>query len=191
MTLALPPPVTRVRWTRDRYVAAYQAGLVEEATELIDGDIVTVPNPDSPHEVAIRKLVRMLRAAIQGEDGFEVEKNCVIALGPEDQPACDVAIVRDDLYDDGHPTPNDVYLLVEVANSHPTRDRKVKLPRYALHNIQDYWIVDLQKGELVVCRQPSGNGYDDVRASTDDAIRLVRLPEVIINTQRLTSWLFE
>ncbi|MEL6384875.1 MAG: hypothetical protein AAFQ89_20920 [Cyanobacteria bacterium J06626_18] len=40
MTLALSPSVTRVRWTRDRYVAAYRSGLVEEATELIDGDIV-------------------------------------------------------------------------------------------------------------------------------------------------------
>ena len=43
MTIAIESPLPRLKWTRDRYHAAYRAGLLPDSIELIDGDIITVP----------------------------------------------------------------------------------------------------------------------------------------------------
>ncbi|MEM0978794.1 MAG: Uma2 family endonuclease [Cyanobacteria bacterium P01_H01_bin.58] len=48
---------------------------------------------------------------------------------------------------------------VEVANSHLEHDRKIKLPQHTAGNVQEYWVVDLQRRELWVCRHPNNSDY--------------------------------
>ncbi len=60
------------------------------------------------------------------------------------------------------PSPADVLLLVEVADSSPTFDRTVKLPLYARAGIAVYWIVDLKRRLLDAYRSPEGDEYREM-----------------------------
>ncbi|MEM0978790.1 MAG: Uma2 family endonuclease [Cyanobacteria bacterium P01_H01_bin.58] len=191
MVQAIQKSVTRVCWTRDRYIAAYHAGLLPEQTELIAGDIVEVPIPDPIHEAAIRALMQVLLKAFIAESTVVCEKSTPIALSPIDQPVTDFVVMRQDLelYRNDHPQPDDIYLAVEVANSHPERDRKIKLPQYAAGNVQEYWVVDLQRRELWVCRHPNNSDYTFQQGWQDERISLLRLPQIAINLKPFYDWL--
>jgi Uma2 family endonuclease len=60
-------------------------------------------------------------------------------------PQPDIALLRprEDFYTGGHPTPADVLLVIEVADSLVEFDRNKKLPLYAQANIPEVWLVDL------------------------------------------------
>ena len=69
-----------------------------------------------------------------------------------------VTIVRGETrqYLDRHPGPQDVALVVEVADSSLQRDRSLKKRLYAAAGISVYWIVNLIDGQIEVYTEPSG-----------------------------------
>jgi Uma2 family endonuclease len=56
-----------------------------------------------------------------------------IRLGERSEPQPDLALLRPrgDFYASGHPGPQDVLLVVEVAETSADADREVKVPLYA------------------------------------------------------------
>ena len=65
---------------------------------------------------------------------------------------------RDDFYASGHPTPADVLLVIEVADSSTQFDRDVKVPLYARSGIPEVWRVDLQEDRVETFSQPAPDG---------------------------------
>jgi Uma2 family endonuclease len=61
------------------------------------------------------------------------------------------------------PHPEDVFLLVEVADTSLAYDRETKIPLYAESGIPEAWLVDLNSDTISVYRRPSPNGYQEVR----------------------------
>ena len=70
---------------------------------------------------------------------------------------------RNDLYRSALPTPQDVLLVIEVADISADYDRRVKLPLYARHGIPEAWLVDLQQRVVEVHRDPQPDGYRSQR----------------------------
>jgi Uma2 family endonuclease len=60
---------------------------------------------------------------------------------------------------DRHPTPNDVFLLVEIADSSLFDDQNRKLKMYAKHGIPEYWVADLNHRTWFIYRDPDGQDY--------------------------------
>ena len=58
-----------------------------------------------------------------------------------------------------HPRPADVYLLVEVSDTTLAKDRGVKLPLYAAHDIPEVWIVNLVDRQIEVYTNPHGEEF--------------------------------
>ncbi|MDW8065964.1 MAG: Uma2 family endonuclease, partial [Anaerolineae bacterium] len=81
------------------------------------------------------------------------------------EPQPDLALLRPrgDFYASAHPGPGDVLLVIEVAESSGEYDRERKLPLYARSGIPEAWVVDLERGEVVVGRDPSPEGYRALR----------------------------
>ena len=185
-------PNGKVRWTIDLVYAADAAGFFKpgDRYELIDGELLLMSPPKPPHQAAVRKVVRMLRQTIAAETDLEIETGGPSGLGDFDVPVPDIMLIRDDLYEDRHPGADDTFLIVEVANSHPERDRQPKRQQYARFDIADYWIVDLKKKELVVHRDPQNGDYQQVTVWQDDTITLARLPQVSVNMEALRQWIF-
>ena len=62
-------------------------------------------------------------------------------------------------YDYHHPTPEEIYLVLEIADSSLDYDRDEKSKLYAQAGIQQYCILNLRERELEDYRQPSVDGF--------------------------------
>lgn len=152
------------RWTRAEYYRLGEAGFFEdERVELLDGEIWTLPPQKTPHFSAIRLTADILEDVFG--DGVELRQQAPMTLNDGTEPEPDVLVVpgsaRD--YEDHHPTPPEVLLLVEVSDSTLAKDRGKKAADYARASIADYWIVNLISRQLEVHRDPgplpNGHGY--------------------------------
>lgn len=70
---------------------------------------------------------------------------------------------RADFYAEAHPGPEDVLLVVEVAETSAAYDREVKVPLYARFGIREVGLVDLVEERIEVFRQPSPQGCQEVQ----------------------------
>jgi len=94
----------------------------------------------------------------------------------------DLALLRrrTDFYKAGHPRPEDVFLLVEVADTTVRKDREVKIPLYAEDNIPEVWLVNVNEQCLEVYREPSVNGYQNVALlESGDSVTIQAFPDVV------------
>jgi Uma2 family endonuclease len=66
---------------------------------------------------------------------------------------------RPDFYASAHPGPEDVLLVVEVAETSADSDRSLKIPLYARYGIPEAWLVDLLEERIEIYRHPTPQGY--------------------------------
>jgi Uma2 family endonuclease len=124
----------------------------------------------SEHSGTVNALNRMLVRAV-GDRGVVAVQNPV-QLDDLSEPASDFAVLkpREDDYRKATPRPDEVLLIIEVADSSPAYDRVVKRSLYARHGIPEFCIVNLVAGEMEVCRAPTGDHYASVSHVGRDAI---------------------
>jgi Uma2 family endonuclease len=67
--------------------------------------------------------------------------------------------LREDFYAERLPTPEDILLIIEVADSSIDYDRTVKMPLYAEFGIPEAWIIDVNEKTLTRYTNPSARGY--------------------------------
>ncbi|MEO1094530.1 MAG: Uma2 family endonuclease [Cyanobacteria bacterium J06638_28] len=139
-----------LKWDITRYHEAVRLGVLgDRQLELLDGDIIVVPPPDPFHEWLIRQIIALLSKALG--DTALVEKNRPITLSETSEPVPDIVVLKPQSheYKYQHPTPADIYLLIEIANSTPERDTKVKRSLCAQAGVAEYWVFDGQAVQLV------------------------------------------
>lgn len=86
---------------------------------------------------------------------------------------------REDFYTTTHPVPDDVLLIIEVADTTVHYDREVKVPLYASTGIPEVWLIDLAHKAVEVYRQPSEQGYREVlRPHPSEPLQCALLPQV-------------
>ncbi len=152
---------TRRRFTVHDYEQMGLAGVLTEddRVELIDGEIMQMSPIGSRHVAAVARLTRRFVQRF-GDVALVFVQN-PIRLGEHDEPEPDLALVKDhpDCYADALPTPPDIFLVVEVADTSLEYDRRTKLPLYARHGIIEVWLVDVTWDTLLVSRDPGPSGY--------------------------------
>jgi Uma2 family endonuclease len=84
-----------------------------------------------------------------------------IRLNDISEPQPDIALLRprDDYYRHAHPTPADVLLVIEVADSTVETDRSYKVPLYARAGIPEAWLVNLPEERIELFAEPAGGDY--------------------------------
>jgi Uma2 family endonuclease len=127
----------------------------DDPVELLAGWLVYKMPKNPPHRIATRLAQQALEAVVPV--GWYVDAQEPITLS-DSEPEPDVMIVRGETrdYRDRHPGPEDVALIVEVADSTLERDRGVKRIVYARAGIPVYWIINLLECALEVYYEPSG-----------------------------------
>ena len=87
------------------------------------------------------------------------EAHPIILSNSEPEP--DIAIVKlpRSKYFQNHPTPQDIFWLIEIADTTLAYDLSKKKEIYALENIQEYWVLNIKKQELTVFTQPENGTY--------------------------------
>ena len=129
-----------------------------DPVELLEGVIVQKMSKKPPHRIATHATRQALQRLVS--KGWYVDTQEPITLEAS-EPEPDVSVIRGDTrdYSDRHPGPNDVGLIVEVADASLKRDRIVKKRIYATAGIPFYWVLDLTRRRLVVYSEPQGADY--------------------------------
>jgi Uma2 family endonuclease len=145
------------RLSVDRYHEMIQVGILTEddSVELLEGWLVSKMPKNPPHRVATR-LTRNAMERIVPVGWYVDTQEPITTLDSEPEP--DVMVVRGDTrqYIDHHPGPQDLALVVEIAETTLQRDRTLKKRVYAFAGISVYWIVNLIERQVEVYTIPSG-----------------------------------
>ncbi len=177
------PSVPRHRLTRGDYYRMGEAGILGDSdrVELLEGQLVDMSPIGPRHAIVTANLNALLVTAFAGRALVRCQDPVVLDDGSEPQP--DFALVQRPWrgYPHTHPGPDDIFLLVEVADSSLDFDRTVKLKLYARAVIREVWIVDLTTDSVLVHRGPSGGEYASVvRAEAPAMLEVEGLPGVTI-----------
>jgi Uma2 family endonuclease len=184
----LNPDLPLKRWTVEEYHRMITAGILtaDDRVELLEGQIIEIVPQDPPHASVTDETTDELKALLRGR--AKVRSQFPITLAPNSEPEPDIAVVRIDerRYYDRHPNPDDIYLLIEVADSTLSKDRNRKAKVYAKANILEYWILDVNERQVFVFREPQGEIYQSEQILTAAAsLSPVAFPEITIEFQKL------
>lgn len=147
------------------YHGMIKHGMLTESdkVELIHGQIVTMSPKGSRHAACLSEVNRWLNQHVSRS--MIVRPQDPIQIPNHSEPEPDLALVkfREDKYANGHPLPEEVLLVIEIADSSLDYDRRVKAPLYAEAGIPAYWIINLPDGVIEQHTQPLGDRYKTVR----------------------------
>ena len=167
------------RFTIAEYHRLAELGFFEEndRVELIKGEIIQMAAKGTPHSVCETRLERELyklvgdRATLRGQQPITLPNNS------EPEPDRVIAKNRDDDYLANHPSPSDILLLIEIADSSLKYDQEEKLAIYAEANISDYWIFNLVDNSLECYSKP----YQTLQIKFGYRRKLIYLPNESVN----------
>ncbi|MBF2056935.1 MAG: Uma2 family endonuclease [Cyanobacterium sp. T60_A2020_053] len=167
----------------EEYHSLINVGIFHEDSniELINGELFEMSPVGFRHASCVKKLNYLFAQKLPKEVIIGVQDP--IKLNDKSEPQPDVILLkpRDDFYVTQHPTPEDIYLLIEVADSSIDYDRNIKLPAYAENKIMEVWLIDLNNSLLEKYTSPKYNYYQKMeKLSVEDTIFVDNFPSLKI-----------
>jgi Uma2 family endonuclease len=148
------------RFTSDEYLRIAETGILDEGgrTELIDGHILEMAPQNAPNRAAVGKTSKIFQNALANSN-YWVQTQSTLPLDCRNVPEPDVAVLEgtpDDLLEG---EPDEIPIIVEVADTSLEKDRTTKLRCYATNGIPEYWIINLQNETIEMYREPADGEY--------------------------------
>ena len=189
MTAILEKPITRgaiemplMRVDLRLYDRMIEAGIFDSghSVELLEG-LILEREPMKPlHYTRVKHIYDRLLS--QFENLATVYSEVPIELPNDGRPQPDIVLADIGAGELEYTRPNQVHLLIEVADSSLERDRDFKGFLYARDGIREYWIVDLNAGNLEVYRNPNQERYENViTVKSREFIACLAFPEIKID----------
>ncbi|MGB3508287.1 MAG: Uma2 family endonuclease [Microcoleaceae cyanobacterium] len=172
----------------EEYNKMPQAGILkeDERVELIRGEILKMSPVGRHHAACVNRLTRLFSQKLG--DRVLVSVQNPVELDNYSEPEPDIALLKlkADFYESGHPQSQDLFLIVEVADSTIKFDHEVKVPLYAENNVIEVWLVDINEECLEVYRQPIGNSYKQVqKLERGENLFVQRFPDINIQVDEI------
>ena len=154
------------RWfTVAEYDRMGETGILTEddRVELVEGEIIEISPIDRRHAACIGRLTNLF-GRLLAEIAIVWVQNPIV-LNDYSEPQPDIALLkrRVDFYEPSLPTPDDVLLVIEVADTTIEYDRQIKVPLYARAGIAEVWIVNLVDEQIEIYAQPVNDAYQSRR----------------------------
>ena len=148
----------------------------DERFELIGGHLIARALQRDTHATSADLAAAALQKAFGF--GYRVRVQLPLALDDDSEPEPDVSVVRGSLAQADRTLPSRPDLVVEVAESSLTFDRREKASLYARARVEDYWIVNLVSRVLEVLRDPVADptapyGWRDARTRILTGVEVV------------------
>jgi Uma2 family endonuclease len=175
-------------WTVSDYHRIAEAGILKvgERVELLEGKIISMSAKGTAHSSAVRRTYKLLE---RGLGSFAcISSQDPVTLNDRSEPEPDISVVKIHPLDyaDHHPTPNEVYLIIEVTDSSFKFDCETKGKAYSQAGISDYWVLDVVKRQLYVFREPTPQGYQNqIVLDADAVISPLEFPDFQIHIQQM------
>jgi len=159
----LPAPASVYRLSVDQYEAMVRSGVFDarDRLHLINGILVAKMTKKPAHVIASEKTRdSLMRTA---PVGWRVMVEAPIRIPNFSEPEPDIALAKGTAedYEEHHPGPGDLALVVEVAESSLQEDRDLSF-LYSSAGIQIYWIVNLVDYQVEVYSEPASRGYQSI-----------------------------
>ncbi len=132
-----------------------------DKVELLNGEIIKMSPIGSMHAGYVNIIDELLSDALGKKVHINIQSP--VRLDDHSEPEPDLLVLkrRKDHYLTRLPRPDDVYLLIEVADSTLEKDREVKALLYAEANISEYWILNIPDKQLEVFNNPQNGKYQN------------------------------
>jgi Uma2 family endonuclease len=154
------------RWfTVAEYDRMGETGILtaDDRVELVEGEIIEMSPIGRRHAACVGRLTNVFGRLLAKTAIVWVQNPIVLDDYSEPQP--DVALLkrRDDFYERSLPMPDDVLLVIEVAETTIEYDRQIKVPLYARAGIAEVWLVNLVDEQVEIYTEPVNNAYQNRR----------------------------
>lgn len=162
------------------------AGKFRQHIEFIRGEIVQM-SPIGVRHAAIVDLINELSKVLFAPGEVIVRIQATLRIpDSESAPEPDIQWLRPRDYFQGHPEPDDVFLVIEVAESSVEGDTLEKAQLYAEAGIADYWVVNIDGDGVEVFRDPRPAGYASRQTLRgDEELRPLAFPEIAVRPEML------
>jgi len=182
---AIAPPAAltpqRYRFTVEQYYQLAAAGILTEddRVELIEGEIIKMAAIGPTHSWLVANLNRSIMR--QANDEIRVDVQSPIHLGPHSEPEPDFCLARRIPGHIAHPTPPDIYFVIEVADTTLAYDRDTKLPLYAAAGIPESWLFNVKARLLERHTNPHNGVYQQIaRIGHGQSLTSTTLPAITL-----------
>lgn len=156
----IEPAVRPYCFTVEEYHRLGKAGVLQEddRVELLNGGIFTMSPIGSLHAGMLKRLNELFHRKHRLECVVAVQDPLHLDAHSEPQPDLMLLVPREDHYASAHPRPDDVLLLIEVADASLDYDSGEKIPAYARAGIREVWLIDVANRRLTLHRKPKPSG---------------------------------
>jgi Uma2 family endonuclease len=156
----------------------------DQRVELLDGAVVYMSPTSKRHAGIVNRVVALLHRWLGENALLAVQNPMSVAKYTEAYPDIAVLAPRDDYYASALPTPADARLIIEVADTSLAHDRDVKVPLYAREGVSEVWVVDLNRDEVLVYRNPEKGAYTEARTvKRGDTLPLPAAPGAAVKVE--------
>jgi hypothetical protein len=175
-------------FTAREYQHLVEVGILneDERVELIEGRIVQMAPKNIEPVIATKRANRCFNRPLGERVIISVQDPILLNDFSEPEPDIVLHAPPDDRYLESHPTPKDIFLVLEIADSSLAYDRDVKCPLFAQNGIVHFCLLNLQSRELEDYREPGPNGYRRKQTySEKEDFNLVAIPKISIKFKDL------
>ena len=173
----------RYRFTRADYHRMAQTGILkpDARVELIDGEIIEMNPIGRPHRSCVDRLNDLFVPNVRPRAIVRVQSSIVLGDFGEPEPDLTLLRRRPDFYLDSDEAPEDILLVVEVADTSERYDRRTKAPLYARNGLPELWIVDLNRELITRYLDPTPTGYGTTRVyRRGESLSPLAFPDLLI-----------
>ena len=183
-----PLKIERRLFTIEEYDRFIEAGVLTEddPVELINGEVVKMSPISGPHAGCVARLSMMFSLQLGQQVVIWTQNPIHIDQYSEPEPDVVVLRYRQDFYTKSLPRPIDVLLLIEVADTSLSYDRRVKVPLYAKVGILEIWVMDVENRLIYVYRNPVNGKYQETLVmKPGDTITPVTFSEILVKVDEI------
>lgn len=181
-------PITTAKWTIDDYHRMIAAGILDDRrVELLKGEIVEMPPEGEPHAYFSSEAGEYLIRLLGDRATIRIAKPITLPNNSEPEP--DIAIVQrlGREYLEHHPYPENIFWLIEYSNTSLDKDLEIKSKIYAEVKIAEYWVVNLNKRQSSVFREPEDGEYASKSTLAVGTVYPLAFPDLAVSVSAIVS----
>lgn len=172
------------RITVEEYDAMIESGVFDEndQVELLNGAIVEKMPKEPKHSAATYRIAKIFFSIFTEDTITRVQDPILLDGFSEPEPDIILAMPRADEYENSHPTPEEIFLILEVSDSTLGYDRNTKGEAYARAGVRQYLVLNVPEKTIENYREPSADGFQSKQTlRAGQQIDLVAFPEINLN----------
>ena len=176
------------RMTAEELIGLAESGAIscDARIELLEGLIVDMLPIGPFHGDILGWFTDEFGRLNQGRWSMRVQD--ALHLDKDSLPQPDLMLLQRQRYRPKHPGPNNVFLLIEVADSSLKFDKTAKVPLYARAGIREVWVVNVPDTLVEVYRDPTPTGYRTQRTvQIGGTVSPLAFPDVVLKTSDISS----